>query len=284
MNAVSKSACLLLSCSLLTLGCGGDDGEEGGTKTYTVRFSPQVRDEALRCASTYDRIGTSSGVIELLDFKMFVRDVTLIRANGERHALKLEQDDSQLETLALLDFEDGTGLCRGAGGSAATRGEVVGTAPEHDDYTALEFKLGVPPEANHLDAELAAPPLGNSSMWWTWQTGYKFLKLDVRSDQLDAYYFHLGAVGCTGSVGEGFTCTTESQTTITLANFDPDRNQVVLDVAGLLSKVDVNHPPDMMAGCMSSATDPECPPLFEQVGLGADGRQAAVPTTFFRVK
>ncbi|MCP3104769.1 metallo-mystery pair system four-Cys motif protein [Myxococcus sp. K15C18031901] len=287
MNAVWKSASLLVPCALLSLGCGGEDGgDEVATKTYTVRFSPQVRGEALLCGTSYPDIGTSRGVIELVDFKMFVRDVTLIRANGERQALKLEQGTHQLESLALLDFEDATGLCRG--GNAATRREVVGTAPAHDDYTRLEFKLGVPPEVNHLDAELAAPPLSNTSMWWTWQTGYKFLKLDLRSQENETFFFHLGAVGCTGSVGSGYSCTTESQTTITLTDFDPEQSQVVLDVAGLLSQTDVNRVPDgrtdMMPGCMSSASDPECPALFSQVGLSVDGSPLTVPTTFFRVR
>lgn len=286
MNAVWKPASwALVPFLLLTQGCGDD--EKKSDKTYTVRFSPQVRQEALRCGTTYPDIGTSRGVIELLDFKMYLRDVTLVRANGERHALTLAQDGTwQRDAIALLDFEDGTGAC--TTGSSETHREVVGTAPEHDDYTGLEFKVGLPPELNHLDAEAERAPLNVAPMWWSWQGGYKFVALDIRSQSNESFYFHMGASGCRGSVPDGFTCTADNQATITLAGFDPEENHVVLDLAGLYSELDVNRVPngttDMMPGCMSGASDPECPVLFSQFGLAADGSPKALPTTFFRVR
>ncbi|MCK8503834.1 MULTISPECIES: MbnP family copper-binding protein [Myxococcus] len=286
MNAVWKplSRALLPALLLAAQGCGGDDDVE--PKAYTVRFSPQVRQEALSCTTSFTDIGTSRGVIELLDFRMYVRDVTLIRANGERHALKLAQDGQwQRDAIALLDFEDGTGTCRT--GSPGTHREVTGTAPEHDDYTGLEFKVGLPPDRNHLDVEVEPAPLDVRDMWWSWQGGYKFVKLDIRSQQNAAYYFHLGASGCQGSNADGYTCGAANQATVALDGFDPETNQVVLDVAGLLSELDVNRTPtgsDMMPGCMSGPTDPECPPLLSQFGLNADGTPKALPKTFFKVR
>lgn len=282
MDAVRKSARWWLLPSLLLLqACAEKE------KTYAVHFSPQVRDQPLTCTSSYPDIGTSKGVVELLDFKMYVRDVTLIRANGERHALALEQDGTwQRESVALLDFEDGTGSCDT--GSPQTRLDVVGTAPEFDDYTGLEFKVGLPPEMNHLDGATAPAPLNAPGMWWSWQGGYKFLRLDVRSRTNESYYFHLGAAGCKGSVAEGYTCASDNQATVTLSGFDPDTGQVVLDAAGLYSELDVEHVPDgssdTLAGCMSSAADPECAAFFKQVGLRVDGSALQRPDTFFRVR
>ncbi|AGC48867.1 hypothetical protein MYSTI_07595 [Myxococcus stipitatus DSM 14675] len=286
MNAVWKSARWVLLPTLLLLQACGDDAES--RKTYTVRFSPQVRQEALTCQGLYTDIGTSRSTLELLDFKMYVRDVTLVRANGERHPLKLEQDGTwQRDAIALLDFEDGTGTCRKETNSQMHR-EVVGSAPEHDDYTRLEFKVGLPPEINHLDAERQAAPLDKTPMWWQWQTGYKFVKLDIRTPANAEYVFHLGASGCRGTPGEGYNCASNNQATITLDDFSPETNQVVLDVAGLYAELDVNRVPngttDMMPGCMSGAGDPECPALFSQFGLAADGSPKALPKTFFRVR
>lgn len=282
MNAVLKSArwCLLPTL-LLMQGCGDND------KTYTLRFSPQVREQPLSCGNSYTDIGTSRGVIELLDFKVYLRDVTLVRANGDRHPLKLEQDGTwQRDSIALLDFEDGTGTCDT--GSPQVRTQVVGTAPEHDDYTGLEFKVGLPPDLNHLDGATAPAPLNAPGMWWSWQGGYKFLRLDVRTRTNDAFFFHLGAAGCRGTVAEGFTCTSDNQATVVLSGFDPDSNQVVLDAAGLYSALDVDRvadgTTDSLSGCMSSAADPECPAFFEQLGMAVDGSPRALPTTFFRVR
>lgn len=282
MRAVSKSARVgLLPVLLLTQACV--DGE----KSYSVRFSPQVREQPLACGQRYTDIGTTRSTLELLDFKLYVREVTLVRANGERHELALEQDGTwQRDSLALLDFEDGTGACDT--GSPGVRRELVGTAPGYGDYTALEFKVGLPPEQNHLDGATAPAPLNAPGMWWSWQGGYKFLKLDVRTRGNETYFFHLGASGCRGSVGEGFSCTSENQATVRLEDFDPEKREVVLDVAGLYSALDVDRVPDGttdgLAGCMSASADPECPGFFQHLGLAVDGSPRELPDTFFRVR
>lgn len=281
----------LLPLLALVQACGGGPSETqspgSSEKPFTVRFSPQVGEQALRCDASYSGVGSPGSSIQLLDFKLYVRDVTLVRANGERHPLVLDQDGTwQRDALALLDFEDGTGTC--SAGSPETRGEVVGRAPDFQDYTGLEFKIGVPPELNHLDGATALAPLNDPSMWWSWKSGYKFMRLDVRTPKNAAFLFHLGASGCTGNVAEGFSCTGSNAPVIALTGFDPERDEVVLDVASLYANTDLDHAidntTDFISGCMSSPTDPECPPLLAPLGLAADGTAQSVPVTFFRVR
>lgn len=277
----SRPALLLLSVIPLLQACGPTE------KAFTVRFSPQVGEQPLRCDSSYPNIGKSSTPIELIDFRLYVRDVTLVRANGEKHPLTLDQDGTwQVDSIALLDFADGTGTCEA--GSPATRLEVVGQAPDFDDYTGLEFKLGVPEEQNHLNRIGRPSPLDSVDMYWGWQGGYKFLSLDVRTPLHETWVFHLGASSCTGSPAEGFSCAASNQATVALKGFNPTSNQVVLDLAALLADSDLNHvidnKTDFIAGCMSGRTDPECPALYEKVGLAADGTPQAVPASFIRVR
>ena len=285
MKALKKPlAALLLSTIPALAGCGGTDTVG---KTFHVRFSPEVAGQPLRCDTSYPGIGQTKTTLQLLDFKMYVRDVTLVRANGERQALVLEQDGTwQRDGVALLDFEDGTGTCDT--GSPETRLEVVGTAPDLPDYTGLEFKLGLPEELNHLDGATAAAPLNSPDMWWSWQGGYKFLRLDVRSSHNTAWYFHLGASGCKGSPGEGFTCAATNQSTVVLDGFHPERQQVALDLAGFYAGSDLdtagNAKTDPIRGCMSGASDPECPALFGQVGLSMDGTAHERPASFIHVR
>jgi uncharacterized repeat protein (TIGR04052 family) len=274
-------ALLLLSWFPLLQAC------EVPEKQHTVKFSPQVGEQPLSCTSSYTGIGKTATTVELLDFKLYVRDVTLVRANGEKHPLVLEQDGKwQRESIALLDFEDGTGTCDT--GSPETHMEVVGTAPDFDDYTGLEFTLGVPEALNHLDGATAAAPLNSPSMWWSWKGGYKFMRLDVRTSKNPTYFFHLGSSRCTGSTAEGYTCAASNQPAVIVSGFDPSRNQVVLDVAGLYANSDldnvIDQKTDLVAGCMSNPMDPECPSLFSQVGLAEDGTSQAVPASFIRVR
>lgn len=259
----------------------------GCSSEQRVRFAAKVGEQPLRCDASYPGIGTTGSTLQLLDFKAYVRDIVLVRANGERHALQLEEDGVwQRDGIALLDFEDGTGTCNT--GSAATRTEVVGYAPAHDDYTAIELKVGVPKEKNHLDGARAQAPLNVPGMWWSWQGGYKYLKLDVRTTGNEEYFFHLGATGCTGSPAEGFQCVSENEVTVVLEGFHPDTGTVVFDVAGLLADSDVDHvidnQTDFIAGCMSFAGDPECPQLMSRLGLTGSPAPTSGPGAFLRAE
>lgn len=75
----------------------------------------------------------------------------------------------------------------------------------------VSFSVGVPFELNHANPLTLEPPLNNDSMFWVWQQGHKFLRVDLRLTQnaltLAAQNegarlrtlggaFHLGSTGC----------------------------------------------------------------------------------------
>ncbi|WNG57359.1 metallo-mystery pair system four-Cys motif protein [Archangium gephyra] len=268
---------LVLVAPVLLLACVGE-------RQVEIQFAAEVRGEPLRCDEIYEKIGTSGTTLELLDFKAYVRNVALVRENGDRYPLVLDQDGRwqrqsittregrrYRETVAMLDFEDGTGTCNT--GSPEIRTEVVGLVPDFDDYVGLEFTLGVPPELNHRNVEWADPPLHVPSMWWSWTNGYRFLRLDVRSGGNRPYVFHVRADGCTGTPDIGVHCGAENQGTIFLEGFVPGQSRVVFDVAALFAHTDLessgNGTTDTVSGCLSSADDPECAALLTHVGIGS---------------
>ncbi|MCI0573189.1 MAG: metallo-mystery pair system four-Cys motif protein [Myxococcaceae bacterium] len=259
----------------------------GCERRFTLEFVAQVGGEPLRCDTTYAGIGASGSTLQLLDFKAYVRDVHLVRANGQRHRLVLDQDKRwQRETVALLDFEDGTGGCNT--GSPDVRTEVSGRVFDADDYTGVEFTLGVPPERNHLNVDWQEPPLDIPSMWWSWKDGYKFVRLDVRADGNRTYVFHLGSDGCEGTTDVGITCASDNQAHISLQGFRPGESRVVFDVAALFSHTDFHANdhggPDLVDGCMSSPDDPECSAFLQQVGLGEGAPFRSSPDAFIRLE
>ena len=271
---------LVLVVPALLLACGGE-------RQLSLQFAAQVRGEPLRCDALYEKIGVSGSTLQLLDFKAYVRGVALVRENGDRHPLVLEQDGHwQRETVAMLDFEDGTGTCNT--GSPELRTEVVGYVRDFDDYTGVEFTLGVPPELNHRNVEWVDPPLNVPSMWWSWTHGYRFLRLDVRSGGNRPYVFHVRAAGCTGTPDIGVKCSAENQGTIFLEGFVPGQSRVVFDVAALFAHTDFESSgdgmTDLVAGCLSSAGDPECASLFAQIGLGSGPTAPGGADAFIRVE
>lgn len=254
----------------------------GNRKQYTLRFAAQVGSEPLRCDASYPGIGLSGTELQLLDFKAYVRDIALVRANGEKYGLTLLEDGPwQHEGIALLDFEDGTGTCNTA--SPETRTEVVGRAAGHDDYVGVQLTLGVPEELNHLHLDRAEPPLDQPGMWWSWKAGYRFLRLDVRTRSNAAWSFHLGADGCQGTPAEGFQCAATHEATVLVSDFDPETGRIVFDLAALFAQTDLDapagHVTEPAVGCMSEVTDPDCPPLLRHVGIdvGVGPSSDAVP-------
>lgn len=271
--------------ALLGCGCANMPTPSGGDPPGTMRieFRATVGAESFSCRSTYTNIGTSRSTITPADFRLYVHDVQLVRRDNTRVSFELVDDGRfQGRGVALLDFEDGSGTCDT--GSPEVRTHLLGRAPA-GDYVGLVFKLGVPVERNHLNAPTAEAPLNIPGLWWSWSGGYKFARIDVRAARNPFFYFHLGATDCMGSVGAGFSCAYGNRGEITISAMDFARDAVRVDLAALLSNVDVDRAPDGMAdrvaGCMAFAGDPECPAMFGALGMTfADQPRSSGPSMF----
>ncbi len=269
-------------------GCGGDDDDGAGERSVRIEFSPRVAGEPFACASSYVGVGTAATTVRPVDFRLYVHDAALVTSGGVEVPIALEQDGVwQRDRLALLDFEDGSGSCET--GSPETNVALRGTVPERDDYVGLRFRLGVPGEMNHLDAATALAPLNVPGLWWSWKGGYKFVRLDLETEAGTPYYFHLGATTCDGTPGTGFSCAYGNVATVDLAAFAPDVSRVVVDVADFYEGADLSRQPDMktdmVPGCMAFAGDPECPVVFEKLGLSFESQAPGPrPQSLFRLE
>lgn len=67
--------------------------------------------------------------------------------------------------------------------------------PKLNPNDVLEFSLSVPFEVNHHNPLTQAPPLNLPDMFWSWQQGHKFLRLDANQAGVN-WSFHLGSIGC----------------------------------------------------------------------------------------
>lgn len=263
--------------ALWLVGCGSSD--DSGQKTLTLEFQARFGAEPFDCSATISELGTSKVSAKPLDFRLFAHDFQLIRSNGEALPLRLIDDDVwQHDGVALLDFEDGSGSCET--GSPEVNRSVRGSAPPHDDYTGLAFTVGIPEAMNHLDAATAPAPFNTPGMWWSWQGGFRYLRIDVApDDNPDGFFFHLGGTNCSGSVAHGFTCQYPNLARIELGASTP--SPIIIDAAALYRDLDLTRKPDQrsdsVAGCMASAGDPECPAMFSALGLTFQGSKLEPP-------
>lgn len=259
------------------LGCGSSD--DSGSASLTLEVQANFGSQRADCNASLIELGSSGVAAKLLDFRLFVHDVELVRAGGERVPFRLTDDGVwQREGVALLDFEDGSGSCET--GSFETNLALRGEAPPHDDYTGIAFTVGVPERLNHLDAATAAAPFNTPGLWWSWQGGYKYLKVDIATEgHPNGYFFHLGGTNCAGTPAEGFECQHANLGRIELAS--SGLGPIVIDASSFYRDLDLSELPDgetdLVPGCMASSRDPECPAMFQALGLTFEGEPRKAP-------
>ncbi|WP_224244572.1 MbnP family copper-binding protein [Hyalangium gracile] len=241
-----------------------------------ITFKPMVGSQPFACGQTYTNLGTTGTTYEPKDFRLYVHNVRLLSHGVTEVPVELADDGAwQQEGLALLDFENKTGLC--SNGTTAMNNRVVGTVPA-GHYSGLRFTVGLPFEKNHQDASTARAPLNISTLFWGWAGGYIFIRMDGRTTGLPAgHSLHLGSTECQLSGPNQVTsCGRPNRFEVEIAGFDPTASKaVVLDVAALLAgtNLDTNQA-ETAPGCMSESTDNDCAPIFQRLGLGFGGAQA----------
>ena len=182
--------------------------------------------------------------------------------------MTLAQDGKwQYMDVALLDFEDRTNGCS-TNGTADLNDRVVGTVPP-GEYDGIVFDLGVPFALNHTENTAVPSPLNVDAMYWAWALGRKFLRVDLVVGD-GAWHVHLGSALCdsASSITPPETaCGRPNLPQISVSEFDPDTNVLVLDVAALVADSDLTVNSGA-PGCQSfpSATE-DCTPLFPKLGL-----------------
>ncbi|MDF2696595.1 MAG: hypothetical protein K0S65_4978, partial [Labilithrix sp.] len=276
----------------------------------TIHFEARVGDERFSCSKTATGMGATAATIEPLDFRLYVHDVRLIGAGGEEVPVSLTDDGKwQYKGLALLDFEDKSGTC--ANGTTDVNTTLKGGAPA-GTYTGLKLKIGVPFELNHADVATAPSPLNLSGLFWSWNGGYKFARIDGRSPamggtmdggmSMDAgmsmdggmmmddsvFSIHLGSTECEGEPASGgavSSCGKPNVGEVVLTGFDPTKKTILVDYKALLAGSDLTKDKGGAPGCMAGANDPECPNILSHLGVNpTTGQPDATQQALFRVE
>jgi uncharacterized repeat protein (TIGR04052 family) len=162
------------------------------------------------------------------DLRFYIHDVELLTDAGKSFALRLRADNKwQNERVALLDL---TGAERNEAVTGSIAGEVA-------TFVGIRFKVGVPFDLNHADVLQAVAPLNRGDLFWTWQSGYKFLRLDVRTQERE-HAFHLGSTGCSSASAlrpPSQPCAQPNVITVELRGFDPLTQPIVFKVGELIT-------------------------------------------------
>lgn len=267
-----RNATALGVALVLLAGCGGDDDNGPTERQVSVLFEAQVNGQDFTCGATYSNVGIGQpGTYQVNDWRFYVHDVTLIKSDGSRQALDLDQDGVwQYQNVALLD------LRKNCGGGTLPSNAVVKGAVANESFTGVCFKVGVPYALNHINDATAPSPLNSSGMLWNWRGGRKFIRIDGTGapgdvDRATAFHIHLGSTQCPGSDPNApptAACGYPNIAEFCLDNFDASRDHIVMDIGAALEASNVAfNTPDTASGCMSANSDPECIPIMPRLNL-----------------
>ncbi len=309
MRSGSSAIPIALTCALGGVvaplaGCdgGGSDAAGGGAGALldelgpptgegrvAVRFEARVGAAPVDCVSRYPDLGVPGSNAGIRDLRIYVHDLRLIAEDGTQVPVTLDQDGAtQLETLALLDFEDGTANCER--GTPERHAVITGVA-ERGSYTGqlsgLAFRVGVPFEQNHIDITGAPPPLDLTALFWGWGDGRIFLSASTSVDDGDGsprvFSVQLASTGCEGDprMGEVVSCAQPNRGEIVLPAFDAATDVVVVDLAALLQGTDVVGG----SSCHAGSDDVACQRMIGALGVDpVSGAPSPGTQTLFRVE
>ncbi len=264
--------------ALLSMISCKNDSKTTTNQSVTIPFLAKSGSQDISCQVTLKNLGRDAVDATLKDFRFYIHDLKLLAADGQEFLVNLDNNSWQSENLALLDFQDREDNC--GGDAKLTHTSVTGSVAGGASFTGLSFKLGVPVAFNHIDQASAKAPLDVASLFWSWQTGYKFLRADfapvggiTRPSDPDysgtTFNIHLGSTGCLGDpeLGESVSCERLNVPSITLSNFNLGTSSVAIDLAALVKGIPLSLDEAETPGCMSGAKDPECQAIFENLGL-----------------
>lgn len=257
----------LIAGSLLAGTACGDDNQSGEPGPIEIRFSAvDAEDEAFTCGRDDLNI---AGLVDAQpgDLRLYIHDVHLLDAEGNRVEFELEDDDAWQhvegdEHVALLDFEDGTAACEhvifGKVKTSATRDFVRGTPAEPGPYSGVGFRVGVPAALNHSETAPAPAPLNSTGMDHGPADGRQFIRFAFYSETLGdpaegAYNLYILRSVCNNVTSDGGIpaspgeCAKNNRPEVTLGGagsaFDPASDAVLIDVDALVDAYTVPGSP-----------------------------------------
>ena len=252
-------------------------------KQITISFALKAGDRDISCHDSHILLGADNSPTSIRDARLYISNVRLIDKTGKEYPLNLTQNEWQYMNVALLDFEDATGKCDG---NPQTNTSITGTSAVKN-IQSIAFDIGVPVSGkdktgkrvslNHSNTETSPSPLNIAAMAWNWQGGRKFTKFELapdegvkrKNDTIKIWTIHLGSTDCAGNPAsdEDLKCSSPNRVEVKLDAFNPQKDKVVFDFKTLYVKAHITKDDYGAAGCMSFAGDPECEPIFAQLGL-----------------
>lgn len=156
----------------------------------------------------------------------YISDVQVYEHRGQAHPVQFQNGQNN-NHIALLALNNKTRQQHLKARVNTTR-----------DLQGLGFTLGVPQALNHHNPLTAVAPLNDSAMFWSWQQGYKFLRIDAEAPQ--KWAFHLGSTGCRSPSSfrpPETPCDQSNRVQVNLPEYVPGSDAIIVDLTALTAEI-----------------------------------------------
>jgi hypothetical protein len=172
---------------------GAQSSAQNALVNFDLRMNVKVGNAPLELGKTYKTPGGADFTVDLL--KVYVSNVQLVKADGSSLgvpgvSLTSWSAEPEAKNVKLMD---GGQMHNATSSSGATFFKLRAPAAE---YKGVRFEVGVPKDLNHRDASTMALPLGlESGMFWAWNPGYIFFRIEgktVVDGKAQPWLLHMG--------------------------------------------------------------------------------------------
>jgi uncharacterized repeat protein (TIGR04052 family) len=254
------SILLLLSITLLS-GCF-----EKSISTK-VSFLPMYNNIPLSCENNFQASDSKNRNVGSLQnwqyqqLQFFIHGVEVNTKENGWQPWGMTTNPSQASNVALVGE-----VCNGKKAESNWQLELL-PLDSSVDITDIRFNLGVPFELNHLNPLTQPSPINDSSMFWGWRGGHKFMRIEL-SSQDDDWLFHLGSTGCKASSpvrSPKSECLHPNRVKVSLP-FTERTSVIKFDLAVLLRGIALTR----QNSCQSALDEDSCKVLFKNLGMAVD--------------
>jgi len=168
---------IILSILFFLFGCSRSE------ESQSLSFSPTFNDQVLGCEINFKQENNDWRFEQLL---FFISKIETMTSAGDWQKPKLLTSKFQTADLALIGEK-----C----GEEHNWQLKFDASFDLSKLQKLRFIIGIPFDVNHLNPLTQVSPLNLPAMFWGWQRGHKFLRLELFNEQ-DTWLYHLGSMGC----------------------------------------------------------------------------------------
>jgi uncharacterized repeat protein (TIGR04052 family) len=251
---------VIFMVTLWAFGCTPSSDESKPT-AQTMTFKLAMKSQLLTCSDLKGGVLLQGKRWQIDALKLYVNQLTLIQG-GSKEVAELLPSGWQTNDVALLSLE--SDLCDNTQSEDTNHTLHFKHTTNLDQIDKIGFVVGVPFGENHRNPLTQPSPLNLPLMFWSWQSGHKFIRWDMTQDDVN-WSFHLGSLGCESASSvraPNSPCTEPNTISVEIAKPRQNKHTIWVHLDRMVEGLDLSDD----SGCvLHDVTEESCTTLIQNL-------------------